>query len=137
MQKIGYVRNKKQKGIVVNALLRACDIPNTNVLLHLDGEDIAFCGIHQPPRKNVDSICSSFKMVECNCPFVAQGIFCKHVMKVKMLHKNIGDIGSIVKKINTLHKVTRGGVISKHNSPKCGLGDDDTKDDDPRNEQPR
>jgi hypothetical protein len=37
-----YVKNKKQKGIVAMALLRAHDIPYTNVLLHLDGEDIAF-----------------------------------------------------------------------------------------------
>jgi hypothetical protein len=41
-KKIGYVRNKKQKGIVASALLRTCDIPNSNVLLHPDGEDIAF-----------------------------------------------------------------------------------------------
>jgi hypothetical protein len=41
-KKIGYVRNKKQKGIVTSALLWACDIPNTNVLLPLDGKDIAF-----------------------------------------------------------------------------------------------
>ncbi len=54
-----------------------------------------------------------------------------------MLHKNIGDIGSIVEKINTLHEVTRGDVIPKHNCLKCKLGDDDTKDDDPRDEQPR
>jgi hypothetical protein len=76
-------------------------------------------------------------MVECNCPFVANGIVCKHVMEVfKMLHQNIGDIGSIVREINNLHGVTRGGVIPKHNSPKCGLGDNDNKDDDPKDEQP-
>jgi hypothetical protein len=32
-KKIGYVKIKKQKGIVANAFLRAHDIPNTNVLL--------------------------------------------------------------------------------------------------------
>ncbi len=71
------------------------------------------------------------KCLQCDCPFAAQGIVCKHVMKVfKMLHLNTRD-GSIVRKIGTLHKVAQSGVISKHNSPKCGLGDDDTKNDDP------
>jgi hypothetical protein len=75
-------------------------------------------------------------MAECDCPLVAQGIVCKHVVKVfKMLHQNIGDIGSIVREIDTLHGITRGGVIPEHNSLKCGFGDDDTKSDDPRNEQ--
>ncbi len=77
-------------------------------------------------------------MVECDCPLVAQRIVCEHVMKVfKMLHQNIRDIGSIVQKIDTLHGVTRGGVIPEQNSPKCGLGDDDTKDDDLRDKKPR
>jgi len=53
----GYVKNKKQEGIVANALLQARDLPNTNVLLCLDGEDIAFvaftnhlgkCGLYTP-----------------------------------------------------------------------------------------
>jgi hypothetical protein len=59
-------------------------------------------------------------------------------MKVfKVLHQNIGDIGSIVREIDTLHGITRGGVIPEHNGLKCGLGDNDNKSDDPRNKQPR
>jgi hypothetical protein len=38
----GYVRNKKQEGIVASALLQAHDILDTNVLLRPYGEDIAF-----------------------------------------------------------------------------------------------
>jgi len=76
-------------------------------------------------------------MAECDCPLVAQGIVCKYVMKVfKMLHQNIGDIGSIVREIDTFHMITRGGVILERNNLKCKLGDNDTKNDDPRNEQP-
>jgi hypothetical protein len=41
MKIFGYIRNKKQKGIVVNVIFRAHDILNTNVILHLNGEDIA------------------------------------------------------------------------------------------------
>jgi hypothetical protein len=37
-----YVKNKKQEDIIVSALLRARDIPDTNVLLCPNGEDIAF-----------------------------------------------------------------------------------------------
>jgi hypothetical protein len=56
-------------------------------------------------------------------------------MKVfKMFHQNIRVIGSIVREINILHRVTKGGVIPKHNSPKCRLRDNDTKDDDLRDE---
>jgi len=133
-KKFGYVKIKKQKGIVASAFLRAHDIPNTNVLLPKWGGH-CICGIHQPPRKSADHTCSNFKMAECDCPLIAQGIVCKHVMKVfKMLHQNIRDIGSIVREINILHGVTKGGVIPKHNSPKCGLRDDDTKYDDPRDE---
>jgi len=56
-------------------------------------------------------------------------------MKVfKMLHLNIGD-GSIVRKTDTLHRVTQSGAISKQNNPKCRLGDDDTKNDDPNDKQ--
>jgi hypothetical protein len=56
-------------------------------------------------------------------------------MKVfKMLHPNIGD-GSIARKIGTLHKVTQGGAVPEQNSPNYGIGDNDTKDNDPINKQ--
>jgi hypothetical protein len=56
-------------------------------------------------------------------------------MKVfKMLHLNIGD-GSIVRKIGTLHRVAQSVAIPKHNSHECKFGDNDTKDDDPNDEQ--
>jgi len=75
------------------------------------------------------------KCLQCDSPLVAQGIVCKNVMKVfKMLHLNSRD-GSIVRKTSTLHKVTQSGVIPKHNSPKCGFGDNDTRDDDLNDEQ--
>jgi hypothetical protein len=37
-----YVKNKKQEDIIVSALLWARDIPDMNVLLCPNGEDIAF-----------------------------------------------------------------------------------------------
>jgi hypothetical protein len=56
-------------------------------------------------------------------------------MKVfKMLHLNIGD-GSIVIKFETLHRVTQSVAIPKHNSHECEFRNNDTKDDDPNDEQ--
>jgi hypothetical protein len=48
----GYVRNKKQEGIVASSVLKAWDIPNSNVLLHvIDGEDIVFVtSINDTPK---------------------------------------------------------------------------------------
>ncbi len=72
---------------------------------------------------------------QCDCPLATQGIVCKHVMEVfKMLHPNIRD-GSIVREIGALHGVAQGGVILEHNSLDYGIGDNDTKDDDPINKQ--
>ncbi len=72
---------------------------------------------------------------QCDCCLIAQGFICKHVMKVfKMLHPKFGD-GLIVREIGTLHRVTPGGAILEHNSPNYGIGDNDTKDDDPIDEQ--
>jgi hypothetical protein len=47
----GFVQNKKQEGLVANIILRAYDIPNTNVMLHLNGEDIALmASTNHPPK---------------------------------------------------------------------------------------
>ncbi len=50
-----------------------------------------------------------------------------------MLHPNIGD-GSIVREIGTLHVVAWGGEVPKHNCLNYGIGNNDTKDDDPIDE---
>jgi hypothetical protein len=38
----GYIKNKKCEGIIISVVLWAYDIMSTNVLLYLDGDDIAF-----------------------------------------------------------------------------------------------
>jgi hypothetical protein len=117
------------------AFLQAHDIPYTNVLLHPNEEDIAFVAStnHLGKMWTVHALAS--KWWQCESPFVAQGIVYKHVMKVfKMLHPNIRD-GSIVRETGTLHKVTLGGVVPKHNSLNYGIGDNETKNNDPINKQ--
>jgi hypothetical protein len=120
------VRNKRQEGIIANALLRARDILDTNVLLCPNGEDIAFVAStnHMEKVWTIHTLAS--KWPQCDCPLATQGIVCKHVVKVfKMIHPNIRD-GSIVRETGTLHRVARGGAIPKHNSFECGIGDNDT-----------
>jgi hypothetical protein len=47
----GYIRNKKCERIIASAVLWACDIPSTNVLLYPDGDDIAFVvSCNHPPN---------------------------------------------------------------------------------------
>jgi hypothetical protein len=47
----GYIRNKKCERIIVSAMFRACDIPSINVLLYLDGDNIAFvASCNHPPK---------------------------------------------------------------------------------------
>jgi hypothetical protein len=126
---------QKQENIVANALLRAHDIQDTNVLLCPNGEDITFVASTNDLGKVWTIHALTSKWSQCDCPLATQDIVYKHVMKIfKMFHPNIGD-GSIVKKIDTLHKVTWNGPIPKDNSFKCKLGNDHTKDDDTKNEQ--
>jgi len=47
----GYVGNKKQEGIIALVVLKAQDIPNSNGLLCIDGEDIAYvASINHTPK---------------------------------------------------------------------------------------
>jgi hypothetical protein len=96
MKIFGYVRNKKQKGIVVSVALRAHDILDTNVILHLDGEDIAMVASTNRSSKVWTIHALAFEWPQCNYHHVVQGIIYKHVMKIfKMLHPHILD-GAIV-----------------------------------------
>jgi hypothetical protein len=70
----GYVRNKKQEGIVASTLLRVRDIPNSNVLLCLDEEDIAYVtSINHTPKVWTIHI-PSYEWAQCDCPLAKQRI---------------------------------------------------------------
>jgi hypothetical protein len=87
-----YVKNLKQEGFVARALLRIHDILDTNVLLHPDGEDVAFVASTNHLGKVWTIHAPTSKWRQCESPFAAQGVVCKHLMKVfKMFHPNIGD----------------------------------------------
>jgi hypothetical protein len=102
--------------------------------LRLDGEDVAFVASTNHMGKMWIVRTPTLKWPQCDYPFLAQDIICKHVMKIfKMLHPNIGD-GLIVREIGTLHEVAQGGVVLEHNNHDYGIGNNDTRDDDPINE---
>jgi hypothetical protein len=134
MQNFELCEEKKQKRRhCCSACFRAHDIPKTNVPLRLNGEDIAFVAStnHTGKMWTIHPLASEWP--QCDCPLATPGIVCKHVMEVfKMLHPNIRD-GSIVREVGALHGVAQGGVILEHNSLNYGIGDNDTKDDDPIN----
>jgi hypothetical protein len=72
------VKNKKQENIVASSMLRTQNIPNSNVLLCFDGEDIAFVPSinHTPKLWTIHTLSSEWP--QCDCPLAQQGIACKH-----------------------------------------------------------
>ena len=103
----GFIRNRKQEGIVASAIIRANDIPDTNVLICED-EDVAYVGSvnNRPKVWTVKSPNSEW--AQCDCPAAKEGMICKHCIKVfKMLHPGIQD-GLIVREAGTRHGTQRG-----------------------------
>jgi hypothetical protein len=72
------VKNKKQENIIAIVMLKAQNIPNFNVLLCLNGEDIAFVASINCPPKLWTIHLLSYEWPQCNCPLAQQGIACKH-----------------------------------------------------------
>jgi len=108
------VKKKKQEGIVALAMLKVRNIPDSSVLLGLDGEDIAYVASinHTPKVWTIHAL--SFEWSQCDRPLTKRGIACKHVMKVfKMLYLNIHD-GAIVRDMGTFHGVNKCPLIIRH-----------------------
>ena len=108
----GFIRNKKQEGIVASAIIRANDIPNTNVLICED-EDVAYVGFVNNRPKVWTMKCPNSEWAQCDCPVANEGMICKHTIKVfDMLHPGIVD-GAIVREGGTRYGTQRGTPI-KH-----------------------
>ena len=108
----GFIRNRNQEGIVASAIIRADAIPDTNVLICID-DDVAYVGSvnNRPKIWTIHSPNSEW--AQCDCPIVAQGMICKHTMKVfKMLHPEIED-GIIVRHAGTEHGTQRTLTLSQ------------------------
>ena len=101
-----FIRNKKQEGIVASAIIRANDIPDTNVLICMD-EDVAYVGSVNNRPKVWTIKCPDSEWTQCNCPVAMEGMICKHTVKVfKLLHPGVDD-GIIVRKAGTKHGTNR------------------------------
>ena len=103
----GFIRNKKQEGIVASAIIRANDIPDTNVLICED-EDVAYVGFVNNRPKVWTIKCPNSEWAQCDCPIANEGMICKHTIKVfKMLHPRIVD-GAVVREGGTRYGIQRG-----------------------------
>ena len=102
----GFIRNKKQEGIVASAIVGANDIPDSNVLICMD-EGVAYVGSVNNRPKVWTIKCPDSEWAQCDCPVAQQGMICKHTIKVfKMLHPGIED-GAIVREAGTRHGTRR------------------------------
>ena len=63
----GFIRNKNQEGIVASAIIRANDIPDTNVLICED-EDVAYVGSVNNRPKVWTIKCPNSEWAQCDCP---------------------------------------------------------------------
>ena len=108
----GFIRNTKQEGIVVTAIIRANAIPDTNVLICMD-EDVAYvASINNRPK--VWTIHSpDSEWAQCDCPIAKEGMICKHTVKVfKMLHPDVQD-GVTFREAGTKHGIDRVTTMSQ------------------------
>jgi len=75
---LGMWKTKNNKNIIASTMLRAQNIPKSNILLCFDGEDIAFVASinHTPKLWTIHALL--YEWPQCDCPFAKQGIACKH-----------------------------------------------------------
>ena len=103
----GFIRNRKQEGIVASAIIRANDIPDTNVLICMD-EDVAYVGSVNNRPKVWTIKCPDSEWAQCNCPVAMEGMICKHTVKVfKLLHLGVDDGIIVVRRVQNM----------EHNAP--------------------
>ena len=108
----GFVRNRKQEFIVVSAIIRANEIPDTNVLICMD-EGVAYVASVNNRPKVWTIHAPDSEWAQCNCPVAKEGMICKHTVKVfKMLHPNVDD-GTMVLEAGTKHGVDRATPMSQ------------------------
>jgi hypothetical protein len=86
---------------VASVVLRIRDIPDCNVSIHPDNEDITFVASmnHRPKLWTIHA--PNLEWPQCDCPHAQQGIIYKHIMKMfKVLHLDVHD-GAIVWDVGT------------------------------------
>ena len=106
----GFVINKRQEQIVIQTLLKARNIPDSNVALRIEeGAPAMLCSCTKP---NV--VYTVFNPTSewafCTCSQANRGYICKHKLKVfRMLRPNVQE-GSIARLCGSLQGTVHGGV---------------------------
>jgi hypothetical protein len=108
----GFVRNRKQECIVVSAIIRANEIPDSNVLICMDEGVSCIASLNNKPKVWTIHAPDS-EWAQCNCPIAKEGMICKHTVKFfKMLHPHVDD-GTMVLEVGTKHGVDRATPMSQ------------------------
>jgi hypothetical protein len=111
VQSIRIHTQQEIRGIVASAIIRANDIPATNVLICMD-EDVAYVGFVNNRPKIWTIKCPDSEWAQCNCPVAKEVMICKHTIKVfEMLHLGIEDC-VIVCEAGTRHGTQRGTPVA-------------------------
>ena len=98
------MRNKKHEGIVYLAIIRTSTIPDTNVLICMDGDNAYIGSVNNNPKVWTIHLLNS-KWAQCDCPVACECMICKYTVKVfKMLHPDIKDC-VIIREVVTLYSV--------------------------------
>lgn len=108
----GFIRNTKQKGIVLSSYIRANAIRDTNVLICID-KDIAYVGFLNNRMRVWTIYAPDSAWAQCDCPIAMEGIVCKHMIEVfKMLNPDVDD-NIIVRKVGTKYGVNCATLMSQ------------------------
>ena len=106
----GFVDNKKKQDIVVASLLKARDIPDSDVTLPdvSGGTAMVTSTTQRHIQYTVHNPDSDFGF--CTCMHSQRGNICKHQVKVlQMLHPHLAE-GKIARYCGTLHGTSLGGL---------------------------
>ena len=118
LQKIhGFVDNKKERGIVVSALIQARDIPDTDVTLLVSKGGLAF--VTSTTHRHIHhAIHNSSKFwATCTCVHSLCGNICKHQVKVlRLMHPDLAE-GTIAKFYGVLVETISAGFPCPSSPP--------------------
>ena len=105
----GFVPNLKQEQFVINAVLKAREIPDSCVTLPIADDRPALVTSKTNPTKLYSVYNPDCEWGCCNCAWALKGNICKHQVKVLMiLHPSLAE-GTITRYCGSLAGTTEGG----------------------------
>ena len=105
----GFVPNLKQEQFVINAVLKAREIPDSAVTLPIADDGPALVTSRKDPKKVYYVYSPDCEWGCCDCVWALKGNICKHQIKVLMiLHPSLAE-GTITRYCGSLAGTTEGG----------------------------